>query len=488
MKASVEPLEGNKVKLSVEVDESEFDKAVDAVFRQIAREVRIPGFRPGKAPRRLLEARVGTEYAREQALRDAVPEYYSQAVRDHEVDVIAAPEINITSGESDGPVAFDAVVEIRPQIMVPGYGGLRVTLPRPVATEAEIDAQIQRLREQFGELAQVDRPAIDGDHVTLSLAGTRDGEPVSGLNADDFVYEVGRGFIAEGLDAQLRGSKVGDVLEFSAEPAGTDQGPVDFRVLVKDVKERILPDVDDEWANEVSEFETVDELRADFATRLSEMRRAQAALELRERTIGALVELVEEDAPEPLVNQETRNRLDDLGVRLQGQGITAEQWLSMTGRTEQELLDELRTVAVRSVKADLALRAVADAEEIEALDDEIDAEFEQLSERMGQKANRLRREFERMGSVDAVRTDVRKGKALDWLVDRVEIVDDEGQPIDRADLETPDDDADPISTTDDVAEPTHLPEDSDEPEAADERADTVTADSDAPTESGDETQ
>ena len=385
MKASVEPLEGNKVKLSVEVDETEIDKAVDAVFRQIAREVRIPGFRPGKAPRRLLEARVGTEYAREQALRDAVPEYYSQAVRDHDVDVIAAPEINITAGEEQGPVAFDAVVEIRPQIMVPGYGGLRVTLPGPAATDEEVDAQVERLREQFGELRAVDRPAIEGDHVTLSINGTRNGEAVAGLNADDFVYEVGRGFIADELDQQLRGSKVGAVLQFSAVPTGTDAeaGPVDFRVLVKDVKERLLPEVDDEWANEVSEFETVRELRDDIRSRLSELRRSQAALQLREATIGALVELVEEDAPEPLVQQETRNRFEDLGARLQSQGVTAEQWLAMTGRSEQELLDEIRGVAERSVKADLALRAVAEAEQIEALDEEIDAEFEELAARHG---------------------------------------------------------------------------------------------------------
>jgi trigger factor len=303
----------------------------------------------------------------------------------------------------------------------------------------------------------------------MSLSGTRGGEPVAGLNADDFVYEVGRGFIAEELDIQLRGSKIGAVLQFSAVPAGADPeaGPADFRVLVKDVKERVLPDVDDEWATEVSEFETVDELTADIANRLTQLRRAQAAVELRERTIGALVELVEEDAPEPLVQQETRSRLEDLGARLQAQGITAEQWLAVTGRTEQELLDEIRGVAVRTVKADLALRAVAESEQIEADEADVDAEFEKLAERTGQKAAQLRRQFERMGSVDAVRTDIRKGKALDWLVERVEIVDDDGQPIDRADLKEP--------------------EASDSSEGADDAADTVAADSDgAPTDSGDE--
>src|SRR5207249_7793282 len=146
MKAVVEPLEGNKVKLSVEVDEDEFEKALDAAFRKIAREVRIPGFRPGKAPRRLLEARIGTDAARQEALRDALPDFYARAVKDNDVDVIAAPEIDITSGEESGAVVFDAVVEVRPQITVPGYQGLRATVPSPAVSDEEIDRQIDRLR------------------------------------------------------------------------------------------------------------------------------------------------------------------------------------------------------------------------------------------------------------------------------------------------------------------------------------------------------
>ncbi len=207
MRSTVEPLEGNKVKLSIEVDESEFDKAIDSAFRKIAHEVRIPGFRPGKAPRRILEARFGGEVGREQALRDALPEYYVDAVKEHDVDVIAAPEIEITSGQDDGPVLFDAVVEIRPRIDVPGYGGLRVELPAIAATDEEIDAQVDRLRDQFAELAEVDRPAADGDVVTIGLHGEEDGQPVPGLQADDYAYRVGAGSIAAELDEALAGAR-----------------------------------------------------------------------------------------------------------------------------------------------------------------------------------------------------------------------------------------------------------------------------------------
>ncbi|MGH9119700.1 MAG: trigger factor [Acidimicrobiales bacterium] len=462
MKTSVEPLEGNKVKLSVEVEEGEFDKALDTVFRQLAREVRVKGFRPGKAPRRLLEAQVGPGYAREQALRDALPQYYGDAVREHEVDAIAAPEINITSGEMEGAVAFDAVVEVRPQILVPGYGGLRVTLPRPTATDDEVDAQIQRLQDQGGELQAVDRPAAKGDHVTISLNGTRGGEPVAGLSADDYLYEVGSALIAPELDEQLRGAKVGDVLQFSATPTGTDDGPVDFRVLVKDIKEKLLPEPDDEWANEVSEFDTVEELRADIANRVTTMRRLQANLELRENTIGALVKLVEEDPPEPLVQAELRNRFEDLAARLSSQGVTAEQWLQMTGRTEEQVVEELRTIARRGVKADLALRAVAEAEAIEVTDDDLDEEFAKLAEQLHQRPAKVRQQFERSGTIGAVRSDIRKRKALDWLVEQVEIVDGDGQPIERADLEIPDSSGDTVEDDSGAEAQTEAP-----PEAAD---------------------
>src|SRR3954452_4191957 len=248
MKTSVEPLEGNKVKLSIEVDENEFEKAVDAAFRKIAREVRIPGFRPGKAPRRLLEARIGAEAAREEALRESLPEFYAQAVKESEVDAIAAPEIDITSGREEGSVAFDAVVEVRPRVSVPGYNGLQATIPDPRVSDEEIDRQIDRLRNSFAELNTVQRPARDGDHLTIDLNGTRHGEPVEGLSATGFLYELGSGSVIPELDQQLQGTNAGDILKFNAPVPGQDEEAT-LQVLVKEVKEKILPEVTDEWAS-----------------------------------------------------------------------------------------------------------------------------------------------------------------------------------------------------------------------------------------------
>ena len=438
MKTTVEPLEGNKVKLTVEVDEREFDRALDAAFRKIAREVRIPGFRPGKAPRRLLEARLGAEAARAEALRDSLPSYYEQALKDHDVDAIAPPDIDITAGEESGPVAFDAVVEVRPTVSVGGYAGLQVTVPSPDVSDEEIDHQVDRLREQFGELQTVGRPARDADHVSIDIKGYRHSETIEGLTADDFLYEVGSGTVLPELDDQLRGAKPGDILKFNAPIPGGDEGDdVTIQVLVKEVKQKLLPDVTDDWASEASEFDTVEELRADIRTRMSTVKKVQAQLALREQVVDAIAQLVEEEMPDALIGHEMERRLHDIVHRLQAQGADLEQYLEAIGKPQDEFVAELRSNAAQAVKADLALRAVADAEAVEADDADVEAEIGRLAERLGEKPAALRRRLDRGDQLPAVRSDIRKGKALEWLVDHVEIVDEEGRPVERALLAPP---------------------------------------------------
>ncbi|MGE3619663.1 MAG: trigger factor [Acidimicrobiia bacterium] len=440
MKSSVEPLEGNKVKLSVEVDEATFDKAVDAAFRKIAREVRIPGFRPGKAPRKLLESRLGAQVGREQALQDGLPEWYSDAVVEHDVDVIAPPEIDITGGQEVGPIAFDAVVEIRPTVEVPGYGGLRVTLDRPAVPAEEIDAQIDRMREVEATFAAVERPAVEGDTVTVDITGTLDGEPQDGLTADDYDHRVGSGAITPEVDEQLTGAKVGDILEFDATHPDPDESrSLRFRVLVKEVREKVLPALDDEWAEASTDFATVDELRADLERRMLAVRRAQSQMQLREKVGEALATLVEDDVPDALVSAEVQNRIQDMALRFQAQGISLEQWIAATGQDAQSFTEQMKDTAATAVKVDLALRAVAEAEGIEGTDEELDDELAAVAERVGSTPAEVRSRFERGGQLSAVRSDIKKRKALDWLLERVEIVDPEGQPIERDDLEIPGD-------------------------------------------------
>lgn len=451
MKSALETLEGHKVKLSIEVDEQEFEKDIDAAFRKIAREVRIPGFRPGKAPRRILEARLGKETGRTEALRDALPGYYSQAVREHEVDVVAAPELDIKGGEEAGPVSFDAVVEVRPEIQVPGYTGLRVTIPSPVATDADIDAQVDRLRGNFGELIEVDRPARTGDFVTVNLSGSRDGEPIPQLDLEDFSYEVGTDSLLPGLDPVLDGAKVGDILDFESDIGGGS--PAQVKVLVKEIKEKKLPELTDEWASEASEFDSVEELRADIAKRMGMVKRVQSTLSLRNATIEALVDLVAEDPPQSLIDAEVERQLHDMQHRLEAQGATIGDYLQASGQGPEELVGALREQAAPSVKADLALRAVAKAEDIEPTEEDMEAEIARLATAYNMKPAEARRNLERADQMLAVRSDWKKSRALDWLLEHVEIVDEEGQPVDRSLLDPGSLTADPETEVDEAVDP-----------------------------------
>jgi trigger factor len=475
VKATVEPLEGNKVKLSVEVDEAEFDKAIDAAFRKIAREVRIPGFRPGKAPRKVLERRLGSEVGREQALQDSLPDFYARALSDHDVDAIASPDIDITAGKDTGPLAFDAVVEIRPEVQVPGYNGLRVTVDRPEVSEEDVDERIDRMRQVQATLAEVDRPAIDGDVVTIDISGTLDGEPQEGLSADDYSYTVGSGTVTPEVDEQLRGAKAGDILSFAAtHPDPDEERQLEFRVLVKQVNERVLPEADDTWASANSEFDAIDELRASIRRQIGLLRKVQGQSQLRQRTGEALAALVSDDPPATLVEHETRHRLQDMAMRLSAQGIDPQEWLqAQVDSPADGVIGELREAAAVAVKLDLGLRAVADTEQIECTDDDLESEIAAVAERVGEKVKRVREQLERGGQLPGLRSEIRTRKALDWLLERVEIVDSDGQPLDRSDFEVDIEEFDgasprnSASQTDETATTGH-PDDTDDVGATDE--------------------
>jgi trigger factor len=376
----------------------------------------------------------GAEALRQQAISDALPDLYARAVVDTEVDPIAAPEIDITSGEVGGPLTFDALVEVRPTVSVAGYAGLVVTVPSIKVTDEDVDAQIDRVREQSGELEVVSRPARDGDYLSIDLHGTRAGG--DDLDVEDYLYELGSGSDIPGLDDHLRGSNVGDIIQFNAAlagPEGTEQD-TSFRVLVKETKEKILPEPTDAWAAEASEFDTVAALRDDLGTKLRQIKVMQTQMALRSQALEALVELVQDDPPEALIDTEVRERLHDLGHRLEQRHISLEQFLQASGRDRDSLLAELQSEADRAVRADLALRALADAENMEVTDADLDAAVAEMAQQAGTTGADLRRRLDRAGRLPAVRSDQRKAKALEWLLDHVALVDEEGKPVDRDDL------------------------------------------------------
>jgi trigger factor len=268
--------------------------------------------------------------------------------------------------------------------------------------------------------------------LTIDIKGTRDGEDVAGMTTDDFLYELGSGTVLPELDERLPGSPPGDILDVEAE---LPDGKVNLKVLVKSVKEKVLPDVTDEWASEASEFDTVEELRDDITKRMSMIKKVQSRLALQDEAIKALVELVDIDPPAPLVDAEVERRVHDLEHRLEAQRATLAEYLEATGQTPEQIVEGLRVQAAPSVKADLALRAVAEAESIEPTDDDIEAEIERLAAAYQVKPGELERNLERTNQMGAVRSDWKKSKALEWLIEHVEVVDKEGQPIDRALLE-----------------------------------------------------
>ncbi len=427
----MEALEGNKVKLYVEVDEAEFDHDIDRAFKLIAKEVNLPGFRAGKAPRKVLEARIGVGAAREQALRDAVPQYLAKAVREHEVDLIATPEVEITDGTESGPVEFDATCEVRPTITVEGHGDLRVVLPSLEVTDDDLAEAHQAELKRTASLVDADRPAEVGDFLTLDLAATRDGEELSGLNTEDWSYELGQGWVTDDFDEHIIGASVGDEIAFTSTPKGLDES-ADFVVKVTAVQTSLVPELTDDWvADNIGEFDTVDEWNDSLRESQAEQKLNQARQSVVRAINEALAELVEVELPEAMVDADLNQRVQGTVEQFQAQGIDLGQWLAATGQGPDDFIESMRGASVEAVKVDLALRAVADAESIEVEPDDFEREYARMAMQYGQRAKDIRKAYEDNEAVPELAAQIRKSKAFDWLLHHVEFVDTEGAPIDR---------------------------------------------------------
>ena len=436
METTLERLDGDLVRLTVAIAETEFDVAVEAAFRRIAKEVRLPGFRPGKAPRKLLEARIGVAAGRQEAIQQALPDYYGRALVDHDVDAIDSPEIEITGGHEEGDLTFDAVVPVRPRATIAGHGSLRIEIPSPEAADADVEQQLEALRRQHSTLEAVDRPAEDGDQVTIDIDGTFEGEAVEGLTTTDYLYEVGGGAVVPEIDENLRGASAGDVLEFDADHP-EEEGTISFRIEVSEVQARVLPESDDAFAAVASEFDTIDELSADIREQISGMRRGQAPMLARDRVAQAVADLVDMQVPPSLVEAEVDDRINEMAMRMRSQGIDFAVYLEAMGRDMESLRDELREGAEVAARVDLGLRAVADAEGLDDVGEPLEAYLGMLATQTGGDVDGLREALARSGRMLEVRADLRKQAALDWVFERAEVVDEDGAPVDRALLEPP---------------------------------------------------
>ena len=429
MKTTIEALDGNKIKLSIEVDEIEFERYLDGAFKKISTQIRIPGFRQGKAPRKLIEAQIGVEAARSQAIEDAIPASLALAVREHDLDIIATPEVNLTSGQENGNVSFDATCEVRPVVKVAGYKGLRVELPALIASDADIEEVVTYERKRHATLVDVDRPAKIDDQVTLDLVGSRDGEPLPGLNVDDWLYEVGKNWVAEDFDKNIIGSTTGQKLEFTSLPSGMTE-TADFVVDVKKIQEQVLPELNNEWvAEHLAEHDSIEAWKSAVRTRIEESRLNQVRNTVVEKTTSSLAELVDIEAPEAMVSSDLRGRVQNTLKQFEQQGISMEQWLSITQQTAEQFVDALKEQSNLAVKVDIALRAVALAENLEASEDDLENQFERIATQVKKKPAAIRKAYDSNDAIADLRAQISKSKAIDWLLHNSKFVDDQGNEI-----------------------------------------------------------
>jgi trigger factor len=461
MRATTTLLDNNRVMLTVEIDDVEMDEAMDEAAKTLSKQVSVKGFRKGKVPKNVLIANIGgASVLRSEAIRESLPDFYARAVADSLIDPIGQPDINITAGEDEGLLTFEAEVEVRPEISIKGQRELRVTIPSPVVTDADVDAQINRYLQTDAVLNPVDRPIVTGDLVTMDVHVQPIATEADPLDMTDFMYTVGSGSIAEGVDDLILGLKAGEELKLKA-PFG-DGSVATFELTLKQVQERVLPELSDEWVAENSEWTSAEEMREEILNQMRRRKIIEAQMSQRDAALIALSELVaEEAAPDVLVNTETNERLHDLGERLAAQKLTLEMYLQVTNQSPEELLATLRQDAVRAVRVDLAMRALVAAEHLEATPEEIDEELERTAEAMGVSADLLRTNLRDSGRVVSFAAEVSKMKASKWLSENVTYVDPEGVEIDNAMLRadqsvegdvTEIDDAESGDDTDDSAE------------------------------------
>ena len=432
MRATSTTLENNRIKLVVEVDDVDMNAALDGAAAALAQQVTVKGFRKGKVPRQVLIANIGgPSVLRAEAIRESLPDFYAKAISETMIDPIGQPDVTITSGEEDGQLIFEAEVEVRPEVVVTGYDALRVTIPSPVVGDDEIEAQINRFRETDATLEDVDRPIIGGDLVSMDIRAQQSAAPSEPFEMSDFMYTVGSGSIAPEVDELILGLRAGEELVVTAK-AGVGESVV-YTMQLKQVKERILPDLTDEWVEENTEWPTVEEMRDAVLTQMSKMKVVEAQMSQRDAMLVAVGELVPDDAvPAVLVDAEANDRMHDLGHRLAQQKMNLEQFLQATGQTPDQLLSAVRTDAHRAVKIDLALRALVKAEGLDATPEEVDEELVKTAEAMDVTPDVLRANLFNTGRVVAFESEVAKRKANRWLSEHVTFVDHLGIMIDRA--------------------------------------------------------
>ena len=432
MKSNVEQLSPTRVRIEVQVPFTELEPDFQRAYKELAKQVRLPGFRPGKAPAKLLEARFGREAMLEQVVNEALPSRYGQAVAESEVHPLGQPDIEVTKKEYGQDLAFTAEVDVRPKIALPDLSELTVSVDPVGVSDDDVDAELESLRARFGTLTGVDRPVADGDFVSIDLSAAVDGEDVPNAAAQGLSHEVGSGRLIAGLDDALVGLSVDESKEFTAKLATGEHAGHDAQVTVtvKSIKERELPEPDDGFAQLASEFDTIDELRSNLRDQVGQVKRAQQAEKIRDATMDALVEQVDVPLPEAIVQAQFDTAIHNALHSFNHDEAKFNEVLAEQGKTREEFETETRSAAESDVKRQLLLDALADDLEVKVGQDDLTERLVMTSRQYGIEPQQLFAYLQENNQLPAMLADVRRGLTIAAVVQAATVTDTDGNSID----------------------------------------------------------
>jgi trigger factor len=436
LKSTVEQVSPTRVKINVEVPFDELKPNFERAYRKIAQQVRIPGFRPGKAPARVLESRIGRAPVLDEVVNEVIPAKYLEAVRAGEVRTLGQPEFEVTKLEDREVLEFTAEVDIRPEITLPDFTGFKVSVDDVELTDAEVDEQLDELRARFGTLTGVERPAENGDFVSIDLSASVGGEEVEEASTTGLSYEIGSGQLVDGIDEAIIGAGAGETKTFvtklvAGEFTGQD---ADVSVTIQTVKQRELPEPDDEFAQLASEFDTLEELKADLRERLGRVKKMQQGVQARDQILEALLERTEVPVPEKILESEIENRKHDAIHQFDHDEAAFAAALEAEGKTVEQFDIDTREESEKAVRTQLLLDTVADAEKTSVNDGELTERIIYQAQRFGISPDEYVQRAQQSGQLTAIYADVRRGKALATVVRRATVTDASGAEVDLDEL------------------------------------------------------
>ena len=434
MKTDVEELSPTRVRLSVEVPFDELKPSLDKAYREVGRQVRIPGFRPGRVPPPVIDRRVGRDVVLSQAVNDAIPDLYAKAVAEGDVHALGQPEVEITNLDDGKELTFTVEVDIRPKFDLPDLSSLSVTVDDTLVTPDEVAERLAMLQDRFASLKGVQRPVADGDHVSIDLSASVDGKPVEDAQASGLSYPVGSESLLDGLDEALIGMSAGDSKTFSSELAGGDLAgqEADVTVTVHSVKAKDVPGLDDDFAQMASEFDTLGELRADTRTQLERDKAMRQVMQARDLALDALLDQMDIPLPESVVADEVRHNRESIEGQLSRAGASLDGYLEMTNQTEEQFEADLEQRAQRAVKISLVLDQLARNEELGVDPAELTAYVTRQAEQMGVSPDQLAQQLADNNQINVAAAEVLRGKAMNLIAERVKVTDESGNPVDIA--------------------------------------------------------